>query len=155
MVTMPADDPVAVAATGVVQRGDLLELRRLLDEHPGLARARIGSEEPGGMSRTLLHAATDWPGHSPDVTMTIALLVVHGADVDARFAGPHRETPSHWAASCDDVEALDALLDAGADIEAGGAELGGGAPIADARGFKQCSTARRLDGSSSEVPPPR
>ncbi|MFL5853210.1 MAG: ankyrin repeat domain-containing protein [Solirubrobacteraceae bacterium] len=31
----------------------------------------------------------------------------------------------HWAASSDDVEVLDALLDAGADIEAPGAILGG------------------------------
>ncbi|MGH3931954.1 MAG: ankyrin repeat domain-containing protein, partial [Pseudonocardiaceae bacterium] len=39
---------------------------------------------------------------------------------------------------------LDALLDAGADIEAPGAVLGGGPPIADARGFKQWKVAYRL-----------
>lgn len=144
MTLIPADDPNALAATEAVQRGDLTGLRRLLDEHPGLARARLGTEDPDGMSRTLLHAATDWPGHYPDVTATIALLIEYGADVDARFFGPHNETPLHWAASSDDVAALDALLDAGADIEAPGAVLGGGAPIADACGFKQWTVASRL-----------
>jgi uncharacterized protein len=96
------------------------------------------------MSRTLLHAATDWPGHFPNVGAVIAALVAAGADVDARFAGSHAETPLHWAASSDDVEALDALLDAGADIEAPGAVLGGGPPLADAVGFGQWQAARRL-----------
>jgi ankyrin repeat protein len=67
-----------------------------------------------------------------------------GADVNARFHGSHAETPLHWAASSDDVEALDALLDAGADIEASGAILGGGSPLADACGFGQWQAARRL-----------
>jgi ankyrin repeat protein len=70
------------------------------------------------MSRTLLHAATDWPGHYPRNVETVTLLLRAGAEVDARFAGPHTETPLHWAASSDDVEVLDALLDADADIEA-------------------------------------
>jgi ankyrin repeat protein len=48
----------------------------------------------------------------------VAALVAAGADVHARFTGPHTETPLHWAASSDDVGVLDALLDAGADIEA-------------------------------------
>jgi ankyrin repeat protein len=96
------------------------------------------------MTRTLLHAATDWPGHFPRVGESIAALVEAGADPDARFAGPHRETPLHWAASSDDVEALDALLDAGADIEADGAVLGGGPPMADAVGFGNWNAARRL-----------
>jgi hypothetical protein len=39
---------------------------------------------------------------------------------------------------------LDALLDAGADIEAPGAVLGGDSPMADARGFKQWRAAYRL-----------
>jgi len=72
------------------------------------------------------------------------VLVAAGADVNARFTGPHSETPLHWAASSDDVEALDALLDAGADIEADGAVIGGGGPIADAVAFGQWNAARRL-----------
>jgi ankyrin repeat protein len=70
--------------------------------------------------------------------------VAAGADVNARFTGPHSETPLHWAASSDDIEALDALLDAGADIEAGGAVIGGGTPMADAVAFGQWKAARRL-----------
>jgi hypothetical protein len=62
----------------------------------------------------------------------------------ARFTGRHTETPLHWAASSDDVAVLDALLDAGADIEAPGAVIGGGTPLADAVAFGQWQTARRL-----------
>ena len=71
-------------------------------------------------------------------------MVAAGANVNAQFIGGHSETPLHWAASCDDVDALDALLDAGADIEAPGAVLGGGAPLADACGFSQWNAAGRL-----------
>ena len=39
---------------------------------------------------------------------------------------------------------LDALLDAGADIEAHGAVIGGGTPLADATAFGQWNAARRL-----------
>jgi ankyrin repeat protein len=87
---------------------------------------------------------TDWPGKVPEAAVKIGALVAAGADVNARFIGPHSETPLHWAASSDDVEALDALLDAGADIEAAGAVIGGGSPIADAVAFGQWNAARRL-----------
>jgi uncharacterized protein len=140
-VTLAGDDPLAVTATRAVQAGDLDGLERLLRDHPELATARIGDET---MSRTLLHAATDWPGHHPNVRDVIGLLVRAGADVNARFHGSHAETPLHWAASSDDIDALDALVDAGADIEASGAVLGGGTPLADACGFGQWQAARRL-----------
>jgi ankyrin repeat protein len=122
---------------------DQAELTALLREHPTLARARVGDPQHGE-SRTLLHLVTDWPGHVPDAGAKIRALVAAGADVDARFTGPHTETPLHWAASSDDVEALDALLDAGADIEADGAVIGGGTPMADAVAFGQWNAARRL-----------
>jgi ankyrin repeat protein len=57
----------------------------------------------------------------------------------------------HWAASSDDVEAIDALLDAGADIDAPGAVLGGGSPLADAVGFGQWRAARRLVARGATV----
>jgi hypothetical protein len=62
----------------------------------------------------------------------------------ARFVGSHAETPLHWAAISDDVGAATALLDAGADIEAPGAVLGGGPPLADAVGLGQWQVARFL-----------
>ena len=117
MMVLKADDPLAVAATEAVQTGDLETLGRLLTEHPGLATAFIG-DHPDGMSRTLLHAATDWPGHHPNNAATARALLAAGANVDARFTGPHTETPLHWTASSNDVEVMDVLLDAGADIAA-------------------------------------
>src|SRR5207244_81127 len=67
-----------------------------------------------------------------------------GPAVNARRPGTHTETPLHWAASSDDVAVLDALLDAGTDIEAPGAVIGGGTPLADAVAFGQWQAARRL-----------
>jgi len=64
--------------------------------------------------------------------------------VNARCSGAHSETALHWAASSDDLEALNALLDAGADIEASGAVIGGGTPMADAVAFGQWNAAWRL-----------
>jgi hypothetical protein len=136
------DDPLARKATEVVRSGTADELRRLLHGQPGLACARIAGER--GESRTLLHVVTDWPGHVPEAGAKVRVLAAAGCDPDARFIGPHTETPLHWAASSDDVEALDALLDSGADIEAGGAVVGGGTPIADAVAFGQWNAARRL-----------
>jgi ankyrin repeat protein len=142
------DEPLARAAVDAIHKGDVATLKRLLDENPGLANARIGdgpdTGQPGTVTRTLLHVATDWPGHFPNGAATVAVLIDAGADVNARFRGPHTETPLHWAASSDDVEVLDALLDRGADIEAPGSVIAGGTPLADAVAFGQWKAARRL-----------
>jgi ankyrin repeat protein len=142
-VAVTDDEPLARKVAEVIRTGDAAALSALLREHPMLARARVGDPQHGE-SRTLLHVVTDWPGHVPDAGAKIRALVAAGADVDARFTGPHTETPLHWAASSDDVEALDALLDAGADIEADGAVIAGGTPMADAVAFGQWNAARRL-----------
>lgn len=144
MTTISTLDPIAVAAVAAIHAGDVEDLRRILAEHPWLADARLGDDDPDGMNRSLLHVATDWPGHFPHVAATIAALVEAGADVDARFNGPHRETPLHWAASSDDLVALHALLDAGADVDADGGVIAGGTPLRDATAFAQWDAARAL-----------
>ena len=75
---------------------------------------------------------------------TIAALVACGADVNAAFARRHSETPLHWAASSNDVGAIDVLLDHGAIIEARGSVIGGGTPMSDAVAFGQWQAARQL-----------
>jgi len=141
-------DPRATAAIEAIHRGDVPRLRQLLAEHPDLATAALGNTQ---MTRSLLHVAADWPGHYPNGPQVIAVLVDAGADVGARFTGPHAETPLHWAASSDDVSVLDALLDHGADIEADGAVIGGGTALDDAVGFAQWNTARRLVDRGAKV----
>jgi ankyrin repeat protein len=126
------------AAIAAIQTGDVDGLKNLLRQDPSLATAR-----PDG-TRTLLHVATDWPGHFPNNVATVIALIESGADVNAPSKGRHSETPLHWAASSDDVAVLDTLLDHGADIEATGAVIGGGTPLADAVAFGQWNAARRL-----------
>lgn len=152
MKILNAQEPVAIALVEAIHNGNHPGLRRLLDQHSGIATVRIGDGNPGGMTRSLLHIATDWPGHFPGCADTIRLLVAAGADINARFTGSHTETPLHWAASSDDVEALDALLDAGADIEAPGAVIAGGTPLTDAVAFAQWQTARQLVARGARVP---
>jgi ankyrin repeat protein len=140
---LPADDPRAVALSGVIRTGDVDALERVLAEHGELATARLVDPRCGD-ERTALHVATDWPGHVPNGRAVVAALVAAGADVNAAFGGAHAERPLHWAASSDDVEVLDALIDAGADIEAPGSVIGGSTPLADAVAFGQWRAARRL-----------
>ena len=150
-VVIDTADPRVVAIVDAIHKGDTTGLRGLLAEHPELATAAFGTEVSGGMSRTALHVVTDWPGHYPNGPEIVAVLVNAGADVNARFTGPHTETPLHWAASSDDVAVLDALLDRGADIEAGGAIIGGGTALDDAVAFAQWNAARRLVERGAQV----
>jgi ankyrin repeat protein len=149
VVLIAKSDPRARAATAAIHAGDVPALQQLLEANLDLATARIGPDPASchrdqQMSRTLLHVATDWPGNFPNGPATVAALIAAGADVNARFTGPHTETPLHWAASSDDVAVLDALLDQGADIEATGGVIGNGTPLADAVAFGQWRAARRL-----------
>ncbi len=139
-------DPLAIEAIAAIRSGELETLTRLLHENAGLARARIIDNAciARNASRTLLHIATDWPGHFPNGSAIVAALIAAGAEVNAPFTGRHAETPLHWAASSNDVAVLDALLDAGADIEAPGGVIGGGTPLGDAVAFGQWQAASRL-----------
>jgi uncharacterized protein len=125
-------------AAEAIRSGDIAALTLFLSQNPEAVRARIDSH------RTLLHVATDWPGHFPNVRQTIMALAHRGADLNAPFHGRHSETPLHWAASSDDIDALDALLDLGADIESAGSVIDGGAPLSDAVAFGCWRAARRL-----------
>jgi ankyrin repeat protein len=143
VVTLEGRDPIAGALLAAIRGGDLEALDRLLAGRPELASARIADDKGG--SRTPLHIATDWPGHFPNAPAAVCLLLEAGADPNAPVEGSwHSETPLHWAASSDDVEVLDALLDGGADIEAQGASIAGGSPLDDAVGYGQWRVARRL-----------
>ncbi|MEZ2391746.1 ankyrin repeat domain-containing protein [bacterium RCC_150] len=138
------ESPPAHAVVQAIHAGDPWTLRQLLRANPGMATARFGPAGPRGAELTLLHVATDRPGHYPHGAETVAVLVEAGAEVSAPCTGPHAETPLHWAASSNDVDALDALLHAGADIEAPGAVFYRGTPLADAVGFGQWQAARHL-----------
>ncbi|MEP7384110.1 MAG: ankyrin repeat domain-containing protein [Gemmatimonadota bacterium] len=146
MRSIAADDTRAAEITTSIHAGNLEALERHLREDPALATARVVDDR--GVARTLLHIVADWPGHFPNGAGAVAVLAAAGADVDAAVlhAGPHgsAETSLHWAASSDDVAVIDALLDAGADIEAPGAIFTGGTAMSDAVVFAQWRAARRL-----------
>ena len=143
MKTLDEDEPMAVAVKTAIQTGEVEQLQSLLDQNQNLATTWVIQKE-NNVHRSLLHLATDWPGHFPRVEETIAALAQAGADVNATMQGPNPETPLHWAASSDDVAAIDALLDAGADLNSPGAVIAGGDPLQDAIGFQNWAAAQRL-----------
>jgi uncharacterized protein len=133
-----------------VQAGDVGALMLLLGEQKGLASMRI--QDGRGRSRTTLHVATDWPGYFPDGPEVVRLLIEAGADPNGPLVGArHAETPLHWAASTDDVDVADVLMDAGADLEALGASIAGGTPLDDAAAYGCWHVARRLVARGARV----
>ncbi len=140
-VVLSGQDPLTLDFARAIRAGDVDAVSALLSEHPTLATERFGDSNE---SRTALNIATDWPANFPRVADIIGVLVAAGAPVDGRFVGAHDETALHWAASADDVAAVDALLDAGAEVDAPGAVLTGGTPLSDAVVFEQWKAARRL-----------
>ncbi|MBM3792928.1 MAG: ankyrin repeat domain-containing protein [Acidobacteria bacterium] len=143
MNLLPGHEPLAQETIRAIRHGDVEALARLLDAHPGLAQTRLVDAK--GVGREVLHLACDWPGHFPRVGETITLLIARGANLNPVCTGGNApERPLHGAASSDDVEAIDALLDGGADIEADGAIFTGGAAMSDAVIFAQWNAARRL-----------
>jgi uncharacterized protein len=133
-----APDPRVFEFATALNRGDEARLRALLATNPGLATSLINS-------RTPLHLYADAPGHRPNPAAVVSALAEAGADLDAHAVSTwHHETPLHWAASNDDVELIDALLDAGADIEHPGSSISGGPPAESALGYTQWKALRRL-----------
>jgi ankyrin repeat protein len=140
------DVPAAEALVVAIHTGDLGSLRRLLTGDPGLAAAPIGAA--GG--RTPLHVATDWPGYFPGGPAVVRMLIQAGADPNARtVGGPAPETPLHWAASSDDADIAEALIDGGADIEAEGGSIG--TPLDNAVGYGCWHVARLLAARGARV----
>ena len=130
------DEPAAAAAVvAAIRGGDLVTLQRLIDEQPDLVTARVNG-------RTALHVVTDWPGYYPNGPAVVAMLVAAGADPNADTGGEAPETPLHWAASSDDLDVADALIDAGADLETPGGSIG--TPLDNAIGYGCWHVARRL-----------
>src|SRR3954452_22906012 len=109
-MNMPADDPRAIGLSEAIRAGDTGALGRLLAEHEGLATARF-VDPACGDERTPLHVLTDWPGHVPNGRAGVVTLGAAGGSAGAAFGGATAERPLHWAASSDDVEVLEALVE--------------------------------------------
>jgi ankyrin repeat protein len=134
-------DHVGLELALAINAGDVIGVTRLLGAHPGLASAPVEALR----GRTPLMIAADWPGYFPNGPEIVRLLAAAGADPNATGSGDSPgEGPLHWAASSDDVDVAEALLDAGADIEAPGSSIAGGAPLENAVGYGCWHVARLL-----------
>ena len=143
---IPGDDQAAVELRSAVHAGDVETIQRLLRNDPALATARFTGR--GGGTGTPLHLVTDWPGYFPNGPAVVRLLISAGADPNALTTshgsapGPGSETPLHYAASSDDVDVAEALIDGGADIEVPGGSIG--TPLDNAVGYGCWHVARLL-----------
>lgn len=130
-------------AREAIEQSDLERLEALIESHPELPNLRSEDND-----RTLLHTIADYPGHKPKGVEMARLLIEAGADVNARFQHGQieavKETPLHWAASNDDVDLAELLLDRGADIDIDGGVIANGTPIWNAVIFRCVNVARLL-----------
>jgi len=149
---IPGDSQVAIELRLAVRAGDVEAIQALLRDNPGLASARLGSSDSGSTTPLLL--VTDWPGYFPNGPRIARLLIEAGADPNARTADPPSatdpgETPLHWAASSDDVDVAEVLIDGGADIEAPDGSIG--SPLDNAVGYACWHVARLLVARGARV----
>jgi ankyrin repeat protein len=141
--SLRSDDPLAIAGFQAIHSGDLAALESLLADNPELANAQVAGRRGG--YRTPLHAVADWPGYFPNGPAVVRVLLAHGADPNGGAEGfGKQETPLHWAASSDDVDVAQALIDGGADIEAPAGSIAGGNPLDNALGYGCWRVARLL-----------
>jgi len=151
---IPEDDGVAAELRQAVRAGDVEVIRRLLRNDPALASARLVGR--GGGAGTPLHLVTDWPGYFPNGPLIVRLLIDAGADPNAlttsrasEAPGPGSETPLHYAASSDDVDVAEVLIDAGAGIEVPDGSIG--TPLDNAVGYTCWHVARLLVARGARV----
>jgi ankyrin repeat protein len=151
---IPDSDPVAAERRVAVHAGDVDAVQRLLRSHPALATARLGSKDSG--SGTPLHLVTDWPGYFPNGPQIARLLIGAGGDPNAlttsrgaETSGQGDETPLHYAASSDDADVAEALIDGGADIETPDGSIG--TPLDNAVGYACWNVARLLVAHGARV----
>jgi uncharacterized protein len=147
---LTSDSHEAHELTLAIKGGDCARLSELLGADPDLANCLVVED---GAGRSPLHLLADAPGFRPRARETVTVLAAAGADLNAPAVGMwHVEAPLHWAASNDDVVLIDALLDAGADIECPGSSIGGGPPIQSAIGYGQWQAVRRLHERGAVTP---
>ena len=149
---IPSDGQVAVELRLAVHAGDVAAIRRLLHDEPALASARLVGKDGG--AGTPLHLVTDWPGYFPNGPQIVRLLIDAGADPNALTAsrdspGPGDETPLHYAASSDDADVAEVLIEAGADIETPDGSIG--TPLDNAVGYGCWHVARLLVARGARV----
>jgi ankyrin repeat protein len=142
-----SDADVAVDMRAAVRAGDVGAIQSVLRDDPALAKVRLGAKTTG--SETLLHVVAGWPGYYPNGPQIVRLLIGAGADPNALTTrrgstkpGPGSETPLHWAASNDDLDVAEALIDGGADLEVPDGSIG--TPLDNAVGYACWHVARLL-----------
>jgi hypothetical protein len=144
---MDQTDQIAIELTLAIKGGNIPALERLLATRPGLAAEHITGRK-GGTS-TPLHFVTDWPGYFPSGPAVVRILIEAGADPNALTSPGKPETPLHYAASSDDADVAEALIDGGADLEIPGGSIG--TPLDNAVGYGCWHVARLLVARGARV----
>ena len=109
---LATDDPVAVEVTAAIHRGDTEALAALLRDHAQLStsadRRRLLLAHAAPRAHRLARASSERRGDGRSAGR-------RGSRRRTRDSSVATPRPAlHWAASCDDVDVLDALLDRGA-----------------------------------------